>query len=222
MQIRVTLSANAGVALDIGGRRLWVDALHDKKHSPFSTLTPKLQQEMLACPAFFRPEFICYTHCHPDHYSRHLTEAALKLWPEARLLMPAEQTVEADGLTVHFLRLPHEGEQYADVAHFGLLISCQGCNIFVSGDCAVASPALAEALADTPVHLALLDFPWGTLRKGREFLQEHLRGAQILLHHLPFAEDDENGFRRAALNAAAQIPDCRVLFDPLQTVEYEL
>lgn len=29
MSIRVTLSANAGAAIELGGVRIWVDALHD-------------------------------------------------------------------------------------------------------------------------------------------------------------------------------------------------
>lgn len=38
MSIRVTLSANAGVAIEIGGIRIWVDALHDVQVLGFSTL----------------------------------------------------------------------------------------------------------------------------------------------------------------------------------------
>ena len=219
MEITLTLSANAGIALDIGGRRLWVDALHEGKQPGFSTLSPQLQQNMLACEAFFRPEFICYTPCHPDHYSARLTELARKLWPQAELLLPEERTVEKDGLSVRFLKLPHEGEQYADVVHCGIIISCGGINILLSGDCAVAAPELAAALADIPIHVAILDFPWITLKKGRKFLAEHLSGAQIILCHLPFAEDDINGYRLSAKNAALQLQNCKLLWDPLQSIQ---
>lgn len=222
MNVQVTLSANAGVALDLDGRRIWVDALHEEKQTGFSALTPDLQRQMLNCPAFFQPEFICYTHCHPDHYSGRLTQTAQKLWPEAMLLMPKSQMEQKNGLTVQYIRLPHEGEQYADTEHYGLLICYRGRNILISGDCAVASPVLAEMLAGKRVDLALLDFPWATLKRGREFLQEHMPETEILLYHLPFTEDDINGYRLSAENAAKLLPSCRLLMDPLQTIHYNL
>lgn len=40
MSIRVTLSANAGVAIEIGGIRIWVDALHDVQVPGFRPYAP--------------------------------------------------------------------------------------------------------------------------------------------------------------------------------------
>ena len=222
MEISVTLSANAGVALHIGGHRIWVDALHTGKQPGFSTLTPQLQRQMLQVDSFQKPEYICYTHDHPDHYSKQLTEVAQNLNPRAQVLLPERdwgtERYFADGdLKLRFVRLPHEGEQYADVLHYGLIISCQGYNVLLSGDCAVASDALANGIKDIPIHLALLDFPWATLQKGRKFLQQYLVGAQIALIHLPFAEDDGNDYRIAAANAAKLIPNCQLLCDPFET-----
>lgn len=220
MRLTVTLSANAGVALDLDGRRIWVDALHEKKQPGFSALSPQLQQKMLNCPAFFEPEYICYTHRHDDHYSARLTKTAQKLWPGAKVLEGG--SLEDNGLCLRFVRLPHEGEQYADVDHHGVIVSYRGCNVLVSGDCAVASPVLADTIGDTPIHAALLDFPWATLRKGRQYLREHFRETRILLYHLPFSEDDTQGYRQAACRAVEQLRkelDISVLWDPLQTEE---
>ena len=69
MEVTVTLSANAGVVIQCGGYRIWVDALHDQKVDGFSAVDSKLQMDMLKCPAFSDPQYICYTHCHPDHFS---------------------------------------------------------------------------------------------------------------------------------------------------------
>ena len=55
LRIKVTLSANTGVALDIDGRRIWVDALHDRKVPGFSTLTPSLQRELMTRNIFAIP-----------------------------------------------------------------------------------------------------------------------------------------------------------------------
>lgn len=234
MTVTVTLSANAGVAMDIGGRRIWVDALHDQKQKSFSSVTPQLQQKMLRSDAFRNPEFICYTHCHGDHYSEILTDAALTLWPQAKVLAPEgkfrafdgdEFTAEADGLTLRFLKLPHEGEQYRDVRHFGLLIQYKGCNILIPGDCATGSEALAQAVGDIPIHLALLDFPWLALRKGREFVLRHLSQSRVVLYHIPFAEDDTWGYREGARRAAktcGEMKDLRLMMEPLQQEVFDI
>lgn len=232
--VTVTLSANAGVAIELAGQRIWVDALPGQKREGFSALTPALQQRMLKCEAFFYPDHICFTHCHGDHYSRSLTEATRKLWPKAKLYLPEPefqdqqliegQTVSAGSIRLRFISLPHEGAEFADVKHYGLLISTDGCNILIPGDCAIASPVLEEAIKATTIDLAILDFPWITLGKGRDFLQNTLRAKHILVCHLPFAQDDVNGYRRSAIHAAETLwhPDLRLLLEPMQTEKIEI
>ena len=234
MRISVTLSANAGVAIDFGSKRIWVDALHEEKQPGFSAVTASLQGKMLMAEAFQNPQYICYTHCHGDHYSEKLTDAACKLWPKARVLAPEgkyrtfsgeEYTLEEDGLKIRYVKLPHEGEQYHHVRHFGILISYQGVNLLIPGDCATGSETLCQAIGDTPIHLALLDFPWLALRKGREFVLRHFADSKIVLYHLPFEEDDTCGYRDAASRAVAatpQIGDLRLLMRPLQQEYFEI
>ena len=231
-KISVTLSANAGVAIVFDDCRVWADALHTQKQNGFSALTPQLQSRMLGCEAFFAPDYICATHCHPDHYSKELTAKAKQLWPKAKLFLPEcefEDQVLVEGnsytftdgdLKMEFIRLPHEGAQYANVKHYGLLIQKADICILLAGDCATASPALAQALQGRTVDLAILDFPWVTLGKGREFVQKFLQPKHLLVCHLPFEEDDICGYRQAAkksVDALSQQMDIRLLWNPLQT-----
>lgn len=227
MRLSVTLSANAGVALHVGGRRIWVDALHEKKQKGFSTLSPDRLQQMRNHDAFSAPEYLCYTHTHPDHYSQRLTDAARKLWPSCVSLVPdnswgAEHCVTSGDLTLRFLKLPHEGAQYADVSHYGILISCQGRNILIPGDCEVASEALLEAVGNTPIHLMLLDFPWVTLHRGAKFLKANFPNVPKILFHLPFARDDTMGYRSVTERRTAEMKDVQILQDFLQTVTVEI
>lgn len=228
MEITVTLSANAGVAICAEGCRIWVDAVHQEKQSGFSAVTPQLQRQMLGCEAFQNPEHILFTHCHPDHYSHDLTAAAAALWPKAKLYLPeqefsnqvvirGQECIVTEHLAFSFVKLPHEGAQYADVSHYGVILRLKDKNILLAGDCATASPVLARVLEGMKIHLAILNFPWITLKKGREFIWDHLPQAQLLIHHLPFAEDDVNGFRPAAQRAVEQIPNTKLLMEPLQT-----
>ena len=232
MEVTVTLSANAGVAIECGGYRIWVDALHDRKVNGFSTVDPQLQAGLLKSPAFAHPDFICYTHCHPDHFSDELTRKALKLWPNAKLLLPEqvfdeqilvsgeEYTYRSDGISIRFIRLPHEGEIYADVTHYGILITIGGKQILIPGDCETAYLGLAEALQNVNVDLALLNFPWLGLRKGRAFLEKYMNPAYTIAYHLPFEKDDRAGYRKATEKAVGS--EGLLLWNPLQEIKLDI
>ena len=229
-QVRVKLGANAGVSIRVGGKNIWVDALFDGVGNTFSHLSPELRNEILS-GAFGKPDYIVYTHCHGDHYSRKLTQLAMEKWPDAKVLLPRQDfanqtlltgedcTLRDGAVQIRFLKLPHAGEIYADVKLYGLLISADGCNILLPGDCEVASPALALAAGDTKIDLAIVDFPWITKRAGKEYLQEHIGADHLIAYHLPFEEDDGSGFRLSAARAAekyGETADVRLLWNPLQ------
>lgn len=222
MSIRVTLSANAGVAIEIGTARIWVDALHQTSVPGFSTLQDRQVRELWTADAFQRPDAMVYTHCHPDHYSAELTEEAHRRWPGARLFLPEEQLPGQELLSgtapaaavgnaaLQFFRLPHESAVYRHIPHYGLTISCGGDTVLLPGDCAVAAPELLPWVQGRHYRLALLNFPWATLRKGRDFMEQSLSAEHIVLYHLPFAEDDTEGFRHAAETAAQQLRGAQI------------
>ena len=221
-QVRVTLSANAGVSIESGKYRIWVDALHKDKQAGFSAVTPELYRQVLDNDAFKVPNYICVTHCHPDHYCEAMLEEARKRWPTAQLCLPKQEAykVEDENLTLEFICLPHEGAQYSGVIHCGILICVGGINILIAGDCETASPALREVVGDRQIDLAILNFPWVTLSKGRAFLMQNLKPKHILLCHLPFEADDVGGFRCSAQRNAQLLAgemDIRLLCEPLQS-----
>ena len=225
----VTLSANAGISLEWHGHKIWIDALHTGKIPGYSTLSPQIWAQMQMSPAFVPPELICFTHCHPDHYSRSLTTYASTLWPHAKLILPQEEFhnqillagndfhVSLGDVCLRFLRLPHEGRAFSAVPHYGILLSDGASRILISGDCEVASPALTQYL-DRPVDLAVLSFPWLTLHRGQLYIRDVLRPRRLLLYHLPFPEDDTDRYlcavKRAALRQKPQA--LRLLSSPLQ------
>lgn len=227
----VTLTANAGVVLEWKGRVIWIDALHTGRVPGFSPVSPTLWRRMrLALPP---PDLLCFTHCHPDHYSFSLASEARALWPGAGIALPRrdfdgqffitgeESQISGDGMTLRFLRLPHEGAEYREEPHYGLLLSGGAANILIAGDCETASPSLLSRLEGLSIDLAILNFPWITLRRGRRCLEDVLRPQHLLLCHLPFAEDDVCGYRDAAFHAAGavRLPDVRLLARPLQREE---
>lgn len=217
MKVRLTLSANAGIALEMGDLVFWIDALHERKVSGFSTLDEALRKRIFS-GEFPKPDLLLYTHLHPDHYSESLTRQARKMYPDLRVILPGDgECFNCGDVRVSYLKTAHEGAQFADVSHHSILLECSGKRVFISGDCALAEPALKGADYD----LAVLDFPWLTLRKGRDFLTQNSVAKRVVLYHLPFAEDDVNGYRAAARKAADAYCG-QTLCDPLQRLELDI
>ena len=88
---QITLSVNAGVALHLGAMRVWSDALHDHRVVGFSTVTPERWNILQAHPDFASPDLLFFTHCHPDHYSRALTEQVIAQNPQVALVLPEQE-----------------------------------------------------------------------------------------------------------------------------------
>ena len=156
---------------------------------------------------------------------------ALDLWPQAKIVLPEDrfpgqallsgrrERVRLPELTLGFIRLTHEGPRYADKPHYGCILESRGTRVLITGDCRLCAPELAEFLAeDGPIDLAILDFPWLTLPRGRRFVQEHIRPKMLLVCHLPFSGDDIYGYRAAALKSAPLLEgvDVRLLSEPFQ------
>ena len=169
---QITLSVNAGVALHLGAMRVWSDALHDRRVVGFSTVTPERWNILQAHPDFASPDLLFFTHCHPDHYSRALTEQVIAQNPQVALVLPEQEFdrqlvlagpsshLTLEGLHMDFMRLTHEGAQYREVPHYGCILEYDGFRVLIAGDCAVADPQLRDFIGSRPIDLALLNFPW--------------------------------------------------------------
>lgn len=230
----VTFSANAGGALSLGGAHVWYDAMHRQKIPGFSTISPTLMTALEHTPAFYDPDLILYSHCHPDHFSQPLLAAAHRLWPRAKLLLPepffpeqillqGSPKMELAGLELRFVPLPHDGAQYANVANYGCILRSGDFRVLLTGDCAVASPALADFVDGQPIDLAILNFPWLTLPRGRAAI-DAIHPRHLLIWHLPFQEDDRWGYRiaaRRAVDKLTSVSDIRLFLAPLQEEAFD-
>ncbi len=218
--LQITLSGNAGVSVETENTRIWVDAMYGDAEPSFSPMTDALAEQVMDSPHFQKPDMICYTHSHSDHYSRERLSSAYARWGEIPTLLPWEGSLayQGQGIAVEFLPLPHEGAQYAHVAHFGVYLTVGDWHILLPGDCRVAAQELALAIQGREIDVVVLDFPWITLGKGKAFIKKYFSHTQILGYHLPFVQDDCNGYRIAAEKAVATLNmDIRLLYNPLQT-----
>lgn len=230
MDVTLTLTVNAGLCVELAGVHIWIDALHDTPIPGFSTMTAG-QIDAVLGGGLPRPDAVICTHCHGDHYSPAPLLRAQTLWPETPFFLPerklprqitlneAEEVYQIGAVTARFLRLPHEKEIYRDVPHYGVELRAGGRAVLLPADCEVASPALTPLLRGGETDVAVLDFPWLTLPRGRAFVARTLRPAHTAVCHLPLPADDPVGYRAAAEKAAALLPcpDVRLLTGFLQT-----
>jgi len=225
---KITLSANAGIVLQIKGVRIWVDAIHDVKHPLYDSVSQELWEKMKKHSAFMNPTAICFTHCHEDHYSRRMAIKAKQEWPEAELILPLkefenqiflcenEMKISYNDVKISFFKISHEGARYKNVSNYGILISDGAFRVLIAGDGEIASNRLLEIIGDTPVDLAILNFSWITLNRGRNFVNKYLKPKHVLIYHIP--TDDPFGYLSATQRFLQQLEceDARILSKPLQ------
>lgn len=89
--IRILLTANAGILLEIAGVRFLIDALHHSDQYPFSKVPLDLIERMNHENNSFRDvDFVLFTHNHPDHYSPGLLMDYLQHNRVRRVLLPKQ------------------------------------------------------------------------------------------------------------------------------------
>ena len=231
----VLFTANAGFFVSVGDISLAVDAFPRVADRGFSALSEDHFQQLRQRSDLADIRYVIATHDHGDHYSQRWNQQFLNCHPQARfigavteergpqnknshagslpvdppiLLRSDRPTYYLPGITFEFLRLPHEGADFADVANYGCLVTFTGptpCRILFVGDAKPADPAIAQWIGGRHIDLALLNFPWIALPKGRRFIEEYLPNTKIGVIHLPYEADDRNHYVTAARKATEQI-----------------
>lgn len=228
---RITFCANAGVSVEIGGDRIFVDPFPGHRVPGFSGMNAGLWKNVQGNEAFSDPTLCICTHCHPDHFSKDHIREYLWRWPEMQLALPTEMfhgqiLISGDEMSfrvgktdVTCFRLQHTGEQYKDTDHYGLILQQGSFRILFTGDSEAPCDALLSYVQGVHLNVACLNFPWVTLQRSRAFLRDNLEIDHLLVFHLPFTQDDCYGYRKAAELAIGKLrdyADVRLLKEPLQ------
>ena len=210
-EIHVIFTANAGTILRIGGLCVWTDVLNRENEGGYGVLSEEAFSRLLTDPAF-RPDAILFTHRHKDHYSEARLTKAIEVFPRARVFLGGNSRsmksvkLSPDGtVMLHVFPLPHEGARYADVENDALLLEGPEGSILIPGDCPVGCSELFSALeaheaqkkTGFKIGLALLNFPWLSLGKGRKAISAMDPG-HVLFFHFPARTDDVYGYREQA------------------------
>lgn len=234
-ELSIAFSACAGISLGMPQGIMWIDAVHDKKTTVYSTLSPKLWAYMKNDPAFVGndghgPDIIAFTHCHTDHFSSRLCREAKALWPDTRLMLPQKYFPEQlfiDGdrtdtmlgdASISFIRARHSGKERLHKSYF-MHIHDAETSILLSGDTSLSEPIFRQFAAGIHTDIAIMNYTWLMFAKGRSFIDDVVMPKHLVISHLPFEEDDRAGLRKTALEGAGLlhgIEDIRLLSEPMQ------
>ena len=231
----VMLTANAGVLIQYHEKRILADALHDRYTNRFSSVPDDLLEEIAEGKGGFADiDLMVFTHDHPDHYSERWTRRFLKGHPNTEFISPIadfsgrervhvlnaeEEDFRFRGINVHCGRLLHDGQEYAGIPNYGFIFEIDGYRILTLGDATFDRKSIAAFVGGREIDLALMNFPFITLHRGREIVNEVIRPKQVIAYHLPYEEKDREGYIRATKGAIRRntvLPRTTMLYEELQ------
>ncbi|MEF9864471.1 MAG: MBL fold metallo-hydrolase [Christensenellaceae bacterium] len=237
MKKTVTLIANAGILLQINGKKILVDALHNRYTQRFSSVDDALLEQIcIGNPPFDEVDFLIFTHDHPDHYSKRHTAEFLKNNKHTRMISPIDdfegikgvhvlktthRNYEYDGIKITCRKLLHDGEEYAEIVNYGFVLDIDGFCIAFFGDSTFDKQSIAELIGGRHINAAIVNFPYITLRRGLECVKEAIKPDELVVFHLPFADKDAFSYVDASKRAAGKLTEIKttLLLERMQTVQ---
>ena len=229
MDCKVTLTANAGVIVNLDGTSILIDALHNTFAAEFSSLSEERSNQVLTLCDLTPPTAILISHAHPDHYSASLIDEATLRYPDACVIFPERDFSgktsmwKLGNITVTSVPLLHRrAPEYPPADNFSFIIRHDNKTLFFPGDAEPTSDEMKVLVSTFHPDVAFLPFIWATLPSCRNVLAA-LNPKNAVLLHLPFPELDTFGYNKATIQARDRfIPDAVILSSFLQSAEFNI
>lgn len=218
--MKTTRVSNAGVLLEIGGRKILIDGLCNAK-SPFYVPTPAAIAAGLLSgePPFDGVDLLLYTHHHADHFDTDSTEAFLErrknlrviTTPETLALMGARAEKFSDrthapalplhrsmglkvmGLSIRVFSTRHDGSAHAATRNYAYLVEHHQSAALHLGDTGPDDQSLRMISSyRSEIDILLGNFPLVTLSGARKMIQTYFQIGRMEILHLP-PWDNHNG-----------------------------
>lgn len=232
--IKFTLSSNAGFALQLGNKRILVDAFGTNA-GEFDGLDERLKEEVFRAPSFINPDLVLFTHCHPDHFSYDYTKEFLERYPNCKLFLPekhfdnqvliegSKQSFVFEDIEITFYDTPHEKEEVLGVPHYVIEIKYEGKSILFTGDCAVACDKFCSLFNGKIIDVFVIDFPWITLNNPLNYVKNILKPKNLLVCHLPWKDPDNRYLNVTKKVVSKKLNDINadILYEPFSEISYQ-
>jgi len=212
---------------------------------------PLLRQIIEGNNVFADVDCVLFTHHHKDHFGLRATLDYLSRNKPQAVIVPEDVALSVqkgtgyefriagtlmvmdasyeyktelryNELRIKCFRLLHQGEQYSQVLNYSFLVEMEGIRFLHLGDGGFEAAYLQRMLEGEQVDCALLTFPFVTLPQGREIINRVIKPRQVIVLHLPSAEDDRFGYRQITAKTLAKyrdrLPETVLFLEPLQEV----
>ena len=243
--MKITYMSNAGLLIAAAKRRVMVDGLHGGV-GPFSRLPSEVIEQVFAEGSPWRDvDCLAFTHTHPDHYDRELTDRYMaanskstlmlpKLtdrdhleWKERTALMEAElwQTGEADcgGVHIKYFRTAHEGAEYSSIPHYSLLVTIGEEKVLILGDADFRRAELKSLVRGLRPEAAIVNFLVTNSAIGRNLIKNVVEAGCAVVCHLPLKSEDRFGYIRVACRDvekySGELPPVHVFTAPFESFD---
>lgn len=233
---KFAFTSNAGLAVTFPSALIWIDAIHDIKAPTYSTVTPEIWSKMQQDPDYVGssmqgPDAMAFSHCHIDHFTSGIVREAMDKWPDSKVILPEKyfpnevyvsgdaMDLNVSGVDLKFIKTHHCTKRHHNKTHYSMLMNDGHANIFMPMDSSTSDAAMSYCAVNNDIDIAVIDFVWVLLQKGRDVIEHDVRPKHLLIYHLPFAADDPHDWRSQTEEAAkllTSVPDVRILKDPFQ------
>ena len=196
LDIAVTRTANAGILLDMDGKRILLDGICESLPPYIGTpasIKDRLTQEM--------PDMLAFTHEHADHYD----PSFVKLYKEKTLRyvygpesLPFYKL--ENGIEMSLCKTRHIGK--TDIPHVSYILN-GSATVWFMGD---ASPLSLKKMIEYPKpDLLIIPFAYVITPSAWRMTKE-MGAKRILLLHMPRKEDDTEGLWDMVKNTVCNDP----------------
>lgn len=210
--MRIRYVSNAGIILEAGENRIGVDCFSRDENGIYCDIAPDIKEDVMELIESKELNTLIFTHEHSDHFCPEYVREAFETNREVRIYgnrttlmklmacgIPKENLTELfqfqelafGDMKVQVIQTVHDGEQYAEVDNFSLLINIGRKSVVVTGD-ANPSKELFEQISkwSTKVDWLLAPFPYVGLLRVRRMMEAVLDIDHIFVLHQPRKEKD--------------------------------
>lgn len=225
-QNSITYVANAGVLLEMHGKKILIDGLCKSKPPIYKNPPAAISEQIIrGLPPFDNIDIMLFTHHHSDHFdpisasefSKHNANTTIISTPEVISeiknhsseanvpnlieLNPAphcREKISVNGVNIQAISMIHDGKEYADVQNLAYLLEKNGTKVLHTGDAGPVQENYAPLdLNRENLDLLITTFPYIGIPAHRQLIEKYINPQKIAVVHLPYRELDSFGWIKA-------------------------
>lgn len=227
--IEIHYIANAGILIKHKEFKVMIDGIHTVKSLEFSRVNENtLNQIINNTTPFDNINLMLFTHNHIDHMDIDTLFNYFYLNKIDSIFFPSSDSEKIIRFEKHLIKLGQQYKKinlelgiiegsiindykirYFKSEHIGpteykcenlcFILEINGINILHLGDSDMDYDYMKKMLFNEKIDIALLNFPYINLSKGKKIINEIINPKHLIILHLPFEEDDINNYRKNTL-----------------------